>query len=131
MAEPARPTADVPTLVVPGVDVGGPLGHGAFGTVYRGRHRSLDVDVAIKMADARPGEAPAFEKALREARYMARLDHPNLLRIHDAGRLRDKIYLVLEFMDGGSLAGLHRMPADQLLDTTRQLLSGLQHLHDA
>src|SRR5262249_31127748 len=61
----------------------------------------------------------------------ARLDHPNLLRIYDAGRLGEKIYLVLEFMDGGSLAGFHRMPADQLLDTTRQLLSGLQALHDA
>src|SRR5262245_2958543 len=113
MAEPARSTVDASTLTVPGVDVGGSLGHGSFGRVYRVRHRSLDVDVAVKMVDDRPGEAPVFEKALREARYMARLDHPNLLRIYDAGRLGEKIYLVLEFMDGGSLAGFHRMPADQ------------------
>src|SRR5207248_2818767 len=70
-------------------------------------------------------------KVLREARLMARLDHPNLLRVLDAGQTGDSVYLVLELMDGGSCKGLRSLPPADALAVTRQLLSGLQALHDA
>ena len=120
-----------PPPAIRGVELGELLGQGAFGKVYRARHQVLDVDVAVKFVHALPDKAVAQGLAEREARLFARLDHPNLLRIHDAGRTGGSIYLVLEFMDGGSLAGKHQLPAAQLLDITRQLLSGLQALHEA
>jgi serine/threonine protein kinase len=113
------------------VDVGPLLGRGGFAAVYRGRHRALDTDVAVKIVETPPGDAPAVERVLREARLMARLDHPNLLRIYDAGRLGASIYLVLEMMDGGSLLGLRKVPAGTLTDLAQQLPAGLQALHEA
>lgn len=107
------------------------LGRGAFGAVYRARHHALDIDVAIKQIDIHKLADGDVGKVLREARLMARLDHPNLLRVLDAGQSGDFVYLVLELMDGGSCKGLRSLPAADALDVTRQLLSGLQALHDA
>jgi serine/threonine protein kinase len=119
-----------PALKIPGVEIGEMIGRGGFGAVYRGRHQILDVDVAVKIIDGTASDPSVLERALFEARLMARLDHPNLLRIHDAGRLGSAIYLVLEIMDD-SCAGLRRMQADLALDLARQLLSALQALHSA
>src|SRR5262245_43902412 len=115
----------------PGVALGRELGRGGFGAVFAARHAALDIDVAVKLIDPQGGDAAAQERALREARLMARLDHPNLLRIHDAGRCGRYIYLVLELMDGGSLEVLKNAEPGRLATLARQLLSGLQALHEA
>ena len=90
--------------------IGEQLGRGGFGAVYRGRHLGLDVDVAVKVLDADAGDPTGVERALSEARLMARLDHPNVLRIHDAGCAGSAIYLVLEIMDGGNSPGCGAWP---------------------
>src|SRR5262245_22680021 len=118
-------------LSIPGVEVGDVLGAGTFGTVYHGRHRFLDIDVAVKLVDPSPFGARSTGLLLQEAQLMARLDHPNLLRVFDAGVLEHHIYLVCEFMDGGSCADLHDLTLDRATDTSLQLLSGLQALHGA
>ena len=123
---PTRPLDEPPS--VPGIRIESQLGAGGFGTVFRGRHHFLDVDVAVKVVRS---SASDLDGALHEARIMSRLDHPNLLRVLDARPYRDGIYLVMEYMDGGSLAGAFRIPAGRALRITRQLLSGLQALHDA
>jgi serine/threonine protein kinase len=120
-----------PTISIPGVELGEMLGKGGFGAVYHGRHITLDVDVAVKIVGESAADAASLDRALQEARLMARLDHPNLLRIYDAGRVGRLIYLVLEIMDGGSCEGLRHLPADDALELTRQLASGLQALHEA
>ena len=84
-------------MSIPGVDVGEVLGAGTFGTVYRGRHRFLDIDVAVKFIDPSPFGAAGPGQLLQEAQLMARLDHPNLLRVFDAGVLERQLYLVCEF----------------------------------
>src|SRR5437867_4480926 len=119
----------MPTLpVIPNITIDAEIGGGSFGKVYRARHRTLDLDVAVKVITV--GNLPDVAGVLKEARLMARLDHPNLLRIFDAGHADDSLYLVLELMDS-TCAGYRSVPTDHALDLTLQLLAGLQSLHDA
>ena len=116
--------------MIPNVVIGERLGGGGFGDVYRGFHAVLTVPVAVKIVSRELGSASG-EEALNEAGLMARLDHPNLLRIFDAGRTPEgRLYLVLELMDG-HCAGLHRIAPAEAGDVLRQLLAGLQALHAA
>src|SRR5262249_10571100 len=96
-----------------------------------GRHLTLDVDVAVKVIGGGLEDRMTLDSALNEARLVARLDHPNLLRIYDAGRIGETLYLILELMDGGSCADLRNISAERIIELMRQLLSGLQALHDA
>jgi len=118
-------------LNIPGVELGDMIGEGGFATVYSGRHLTLDVDVAVKVMGCGIDDRITLDNALNEARMMARLDHPNLLRVYDAGRTGEIIYLILELMDGGSCADFRNILPDRFVELMRQLLSGLQALHDA
>src|SRR5262245_27229669 len=98
-----------------GYEVFGPLGRGGMGVVFRGRHVGLDRPVAMKMMVAGDGLA-RFEV---EARAVAGLSHPNVVTVYDFGwedqdEEKDaRPYLVMEFVDGGSLAErLNGAPAD-------------------
>ena len=122
---------DLQTLNLPGLVVGDVIGSGGFGAVYAAHHTGLDIDVAIKLMEPEELDPTALDKAFHEARLMARLDHPNLLRVFHAGRTERGVYLVLELMDGGSLDGVIALPAPLALGVTQQLLSGIQALHDA
>lgn len=78
----------------------GPLGRGGMGVVYEAEDTLLARRVAIKVL---PTGGPATAALLREARAAARLDHPNVLRVHHVGRWDAGYFLVLELADGGSL----------------------------
>jgi len=84
------------------------LGQGSFGVVYRAFDDDLQRAVAIKAPIApllaRPGAADAY---LREARIVASLRHPHIVRVLDFGRTDDgACYIVSEYIEGGSLADL-------------------------
>jgi serine/threonine protein kinase len=120
----------VQAATIPNITLGKRLGGGGFGDVYQGFHQVLTVPVAVKIIKREFGHSGGDE-ALNEARLMARLDHPNLLRIFDAGRTTDGLlYLVLELMDGTCL-GLRRLATDRAAVLLRQILAGLQALHEA
>lgn len=83
------------------------LGKGGFGVVYKGYDDDLRREVAIKVPHrhrfATPRDVDAY---LAEARLLARLDHPGVVRVHDFGRMDDgRCYLVSQF-----IAGRHRSP---------------------
>lgn len=93
------------TLSIPGYENFAELGIGGMGVVYRARHIMLQRDVAVKMIKS--GEFAGqheLQRFLHEARIIARLRHPNIVQVYEAGISNNCPYLVLEYMEGGSLA---------------------------
>jgi hypothetical protein len=87
------------------------LARGGFGRVYKARDTTLERIVAIKLLDTGSASEDARSRMLREARANARLHHPNVVVLHDAGEDPFGLYLVLEYVAGTSLAEvLHSGP---------------------
>ncbi len=110
------------------------IGPGGMGTVYKARHRELDRPVAVKVMHAHLQKDPSFaERFVREARTMARLDHPNIVRVYDFGH-RDGInYLVMEFVDGVTLRqtmAAGRLAPGEALAMVPRICAALQYAHD-
>ncbi len=114
------------------------LGRGGMGTVYRAVHRKLQRPVAVKILDASLQDHAALGAAFsqrftREARTLARLDHPNVVRVYDFGHRSGLFYLVMELVDGVDLrqviqgGGLEPAEALALIP---QICAALQYAHD-
>ncbi|ONH51762.1 hypothetical protein CcI49_35115 [Frankia sp. CcI49] len=88
--------------LVPGYELGARLGRGAFGLVLAGRHRELHRDVAIKILFV--GQEGDTEPNKGEARLLASLDHPHIVRVYDAVTAEDLHLIVMEMLAGGTLA---------------------------
>jgi serine/threonine protein kinase len=85
----------------------GLAGRGNMAVVYTGYDPYQNRDVAIKVCDPRNADSPSFSAKLtrklffNEARIAEKLDHPNILKILDAGEHEDQLYIVMEYVDGG------------------------------
>jgi hypothetical protein len=80
------------------------LGRGGMGTVYEARDTRLDRPVALKALSPLDGGAEAIERLWREARILARLEHPGIVPIHDVGTLPDgRPYYVMKRVEGSRL----------------------------
>src|SRR5262245_4549521 len=81
------------------------LGHGGMGVVYRARHLPLDREVAFKMILAGAyASLAAITRFHTEGRAIARLEHPNVVKIYDFGEHEGQPYYTMEYVTGGSLA---------------------------
>jgi tetratricopeptide (TPR) repeat protein len=80
------------------------LGRGAMATVYAAKDTVLRRTVALKILTRGKASPDAERLALREAQAMARLTHPNVVRIYDAGTVGDEVFLSMELVDGATLA---------------------------
>ena len=111
------------------------LGHGGMATVYRAHDRKLDREVAIKLlADNFAGDEEVRRRFSREARLAARLDHPNVIQVFDVGEEDDRPYIVMEYVDGGTVGDrLKRrrrsLATNEALQLLGQLCDGLGHAH--
>ncbi|MEO8845472.1 MAG: tetratricopeptide repeat protein [Kofleriaceae bacterium] len=85
----------------------GVLGAGGMGVVYSAYDPHLDRKVAIKLLahTAMQSAADASIRLLREAQAMAKINHPNVVKVHEVGTYREQIYLAMEFADAGTLRG--------------------------
>src|SRR6185369_12287184 len=85
------------------------LGMGGMGAVFRARHTFINNEVAIKIIHPKMAVSnDVVERFLREARAAAMIDHPNAIKVTDFGRDSDMLYLVMEFIQGRSLANIIR-----------------------
>jgi eukaryotic-like serine/threonine-protein kinase len=111
------------------------IAEGAMGVVYRGVRLKLDRAVAIKVMHlALPDVGDARERFEREARLMARLEHPHCVSIVDYGVHKGKPYVVMQLVSGRDLCDVlaeqQRFDPRRAADVICQVLSGLAHAHE-
>jgi serine/threonine protein kinase/Tol biopolymer transport system component len=106
-----------------------------MGEVYRARDTRLGRDVAIKtLPEEFAQDADRLSRFEREARVLASLSHSNIAAIHGVEEVERNRYLVLEFVDGESLADrLARgpLPVDEAIDVCRDIAAGLEAAHES
>jgi len=109
------------------------LGQGGMATVYKGYHASLDRYVAIKVLHQAFLEDPNFHARFqREARLVARLEHPNIVPIYDYAEHENQPYLVMKYIEGETLkARLQRgmLNAGEILTIVEAVGAGLAYAH--
>lgn len=110
------------------------LGQGGMGVVYKARQPQLDRFVALKLLPDEAGRDPAFaERFSREAKALARLNHPNIVGVYDFGQAGGHYYLTMEFVDGMTLRQLEqtkKLSPEEALTIAPRICDALQYAHD-
>src|SRR5574341_1231240 len=129
--------------IAPGTTIGRyeilePIGQGGMAVVYKARQAALDRVVALKVIRSGYSEDPEFlERFRREARAVARLDHPNVVQVYDFEEIDGRAVLAMQLLDGGGLkervtrlASEQRlMPQDEVVRVVEQMAAGLAYAH--
>src|SRR5688572_12564860 len=110
-----------------------PLGAGGMGEVYRARDTRLDRTVAIKVLASHLSASPDVRQRFeREARTISQLSHPHICALHDVGREGETEYLVMEYLEGETLADRllkGPLPLEQTLRYGVQIADALDKAH--
>jgi serine/threonine protein kinase len=110
-----------------------PLGAGGMGEVYRARDTRLDRTVAIKILPTHlADDAIRRQRFEREAKVVSSLNHPNICTLHDIGHQDGVDFIVMEYLDGESLAERLQkgpLPVVQVLQYGTQIASALDKAH--
>ena len=112
------------------------IGHGGMASVFAAYDRELDRPVALKLlADNLAGDEESQERFKREARIAARLSHPNIVAIFDVGEEEGRPFIVMEYVEGESLAEVLKengpLAPDRAVELVRQACAALGHAHEA
>ncbi len=118
--------------------LGDQLGSGGMARVFLGRDEVLDRPVAVKLLNPVHGGTDIGDRFEREGRTAARLAHPNIVQVYDAGEAefngRQTSYIVMEYVSGGDLKVLiderGRLPAPELARLCDEVCAGLAHAHE-
>ena len=110
------------------------LGRGGMGIVYRARQKALDREVAIKvLAGEWQGDLGFADRFEAEAKLLAKLNHPNIVTVHDFGESKGLFYIVMEYVDGVNIRDVLRdgkLDAAQALAIVPSICEALQYAHD-
>src|SRR5205823_1986720 len=111
-----------------------PLGRGGMASVYLGHDGQLERRVAVKLLA--PGVARDHDlrrRFARESRLAARLSHPNVVAVYDAGEEDGRPYIVMEYVEGETVADVLRrrgsLPPEEAVEIAAQVCAGLAHAH--
>ena len=114
-------------------EIGQLLGSGGMGEVYLAHDPRLGREVAIKvLPPGRYGNPARLQQLLREARTVAKLNHPNIVAIYDVGIDENTAYVVYELLEGTTLKGLLKkgpVPASQAVNYSIQIVGALAAVH--
>jgi tRNA A-37 threonylcarbamoyl transferase component Bud32 len=131
---PAIPTPAELASAFPHLQILELLGQGGMGAVYKARQIKLDRLVALKVLPRQINADPTFaERFTREARSLARLNHPNIVTVHDFGEVDGLYYFIMEYVDGVSLRHLihaGQPGAEESLKIVPQICDALQYAHE-
>jgi tetratricopeptide (TPR) repeat protein len=109
--------------------LGEELGRGGMGTVYRAHDTVLDRDVAVKLLSQSGLGTEGRERMLREAQAIAKLNHPNIVQVFDAGQLEGSTFIVMELVEGQSLHDSPPKDFPGIVTVARQICAALEHAH--
>jgi len=110
-----------------------PLGQGGMARVYKGYQEHLDRLVAIKVLPSYYAADPNFVNRFKqEAQALARLSHPNIVTVHDAGEQDGRLYIVMAYMSGGTLKERmdHQMGMAEVLPVVQEIAAALHYAHE-
>ncbi len=114
-------------------EIQSPLGAGGMGEVYRARDTRLDRTVAVKILPSHLSDSPeAKQRFEREARAISSLNHPNICTLHDVGHQDGIDYLVMEYLEGETLAdrlAKGALSPEQVLKYAIEICEGLERAH--
>src|SRR5207244_13197558 len=112
------------------------IGQGGMGTVYRALDTQAQHTVALKLMHKHLADKPDFQaRFLSECRASAALDHPNVVRIYEVALLDGQLYMVMEYLDGGTLRKMLNaqlsnncfLDLREIVTVTRQVAQALQY----
>jgi len=119
---------------IPGYEILGELGRGGMGIVYKAKDLRNDRLVAVKLIlSGRGADLIELARFRIEAEAVGSLEHPNIVQSHDIGVHLGYPFFVLEYAEGGSLAGRIRsqpMPCDWTADVCLKIALAMQHAHE-
>ncbi len=92
------------SIEIPGYDLDREVGSGGMARVYLGTQTALQRQVALKVLRGSLAGEEFQTRFLHEGRLLARLNHPNIVAIHDIGQVGDRSYMAMEYLDGGTLS---------------------------
>jgi serine/threonine protein kinase len=140
---PGEPTSQPPftppplaemVKLFPQLEVVELLGQGGMGAVYKARQPAIDRWVALKVLPPQSTARPGFsERFNREARALARLNHANIVALHEFGQVGGMPYFVMEYVEGVTLRRLvqeRRLEPREALKIVPQICEALQFAHD-
>ncbi|MBL8684250.1 MAG: serine/threonine protein kinase [Myxococcales bacterium] len=112
-----------------------PLGAGGMGQVYEGAHRTLGKRVAIKtLLPAMASLPEVTARFVQEAEVIAKIEHPNVVSVIDMGVERGAPYIVMEFLEGESLAARidrdHKLSIEDAIDVCLAVIAGVRAAHE-
>src|SRR5688572_8828389 len=130
----APPTPEELDRLFPNLEIQAMIGCGGMGAVYRARQPELDRSVAVKILPQVTENAEAYEQRfIREARALAKLNHPSIITVFDFGKTQGLYYFVMEYVDGVTLRDAisgGKLTAKDALAIVSQLCDSLQFAHE-
>ena len=130
------PSAEHLSKLLPQYEVDSLLGRGGMGAVYKGRQKSLNRLVAIKILppEVEDEDASYLERFKNEAQVMAKFIHPGIVAVHDFGETAEgQLYIVMEFVDGTDVAQMitaqGRLPPEHALAIAAHVCDALSYAH--
>ncbi|MCW8131427.1 MAG: protein kinase [Planctomycetota bacterium] len=123
------------SIEIPGYKIHEKVGVGGMGTVYKAKQLSMDRIVALKVLNERYSNDREFvDRFIREARAAGKLNHPNVIHVHDVSKANGRHYFSMEYIDGNSVKEMLRVdgkvPVEKAVDIVIQTAKALEFAHE-